>query len=1141
MTDIALQSLLHQLRRLAAPTGAGGLTDAQLLRRFIEGRDEAAFEVLVWRHGSLVLGCCRKLLGHEQDAEDAFQATFLTLARKAGSLAAGASLSGWLHRVASRIALRLRAQRRLRQAREGHAVTWSVVPGARTDSAGVEASELWGILTEELQCLPDRYRWLLTACYLQGKTHAEAARELQRPLGSIARQLTRGCELLRTRLTSRGVCLTTGAMVPLLADQARAALSTSLVLPTVTAALEFTAGGVVSTPAVTLAKGVIQSMFLSKVKAVAGLLLLFAALTAGTVGLARQALTQPAPQVKPPEKVAEQPQAAAEKKARLDVHGDPLPEEALARLGTVRWRHGGMIEYLAFTPDGKTLVSQGRDALRFWDVATGKQVRLFAEPGKMVFAAALSADGRRVAAMMASPLREDDKRFTYFVWDVADGRTVAQFEGAFCHYLRFSPDGRRLAAFDINGFQFKLYDVANGLLALSITDETAAANLEDLLFSPDGKTLLTASESHVKGSAIRFWDTASGKEVRHLTEESYTLSSMVLSADGSLLAFARSQDRRASRGKDEDPERSIRLWDLSQWKEIRKTVAPAKRDRFGDPYGFTALAISADGKALVGGGNGFLGTWDLPDGKERWLLESNTLSPRRMALSRDGKTLALSSSDTFSFLQLFDMAGGKEVTPKGEPRICISEAVLSPDGKLAVTGDWRQTLRVWDTQTGAERHQLVGDARGVRCFALAHDGRTLFSASGGKTVRVWDIREGKELRQLQAPGKDTTQLVLSTDDKTLALLHDTKVVLLDTRDGKTLREFAEVGEMWGMAFAPDARSLVGWGHDGAFHVMDVANGTTRRLEVGVRYSLAAGLTQPIAFSPDGRLAVLNLWHHTSFEEPVLLVYDLRTGEELRRITTSPSQIILVSFSPDGRTLVYTTGLGTAIGVELATGKERYRFAGHRGPVWALAFAADGKTLLTGSGDTTALVWDLSGRLAARAPLTPADLDGCWADLLLEDAARAYLAIRKLSQVPELAVAYLGKHLAPASPADEKQLARLIADLDSEQFEVRDRATAELEKLGELAGPACRRTLEGQPALEGRRRLEALLAKQEKEAWFPTGERLRALRVTEVLERIATAEARQLLANLANGTPAVRLTREAKATLERLAQRPAPAP
>src|SRR6266851_1925208 len=267
MADVALQSVLRQLRRWADPKGVAALTDAQLLHRFVTARDEAAFEVVVWRHGPMVLGTCRRLLGNDHAAEDAFQAAFLTLARKAGSITKATSLPAWLCRVASRIALELRTQARKRQAWQRHDVELAAVADVATDGTDAEKHELWSVLIEELHRMPACYRGPLVSCYLQGKTHVEAARELNQPLGSISSRLSRGCELLRDRLTRRGACLSTVALVALLTDKASAALSASLVLPTVTAVLEFSVGAAISSPAVVLAKGVIQSMMLSKVKA----------------------------------------------------------------------------------------------------------------------------------------------------------------------------------------------------------------------------------------------------------------------------------------------------------------------------------------------------------------------------------------------------------------------------------------------------------------------------------------------------------------------------------------------------------------------------------------------------------------------------------------------------------------------------------------------------------------------------------------------------------------------------------------------------------------------------------------------------------------------------------------------------------
>src|SRR5216110_1827175 len=172
-----LEHLRHSLRR----SDSAGLSDGQLLERFIHRREEAAFETLVRRHGPMVLGVCRRVLRHEHDAGDAFQATFLVLARKAGSIRRREALGGWLYEVAYHIALRARADTARRRRREEEAGVMARADGSTSESPG----ELQPILDEELHRLPEQDRRLLVLCYLQGKTHQEAARQLGWPPGSL--------------------------------------------------------------------------------------------------------------------------------------------------------------------------------------------------------------------------------------------------------------------------------------------------------------------------------------------------------------------------------------------------------------------------------------------------------------------------------------------------------------------------------------------------------------------------------------------------------------------------------------------------------------------------------------------------------------------------------------------------------------------------------------------------------------------------------------------------------------------------------------------------------------------------------------------------------------------------------------------
>jgi hypothetical protein len=272
----------------------------------------------------------------------------------------------------------------------------------------------------------------------------------------------------------------------------------------------------------------------------------------------------------------------------------------------------------------------------------------------------------------------------------------------------------------------------------------------------------------------------------------------------------------------------------------------------------------------------------------------------------------------------------------------------------------------------------------------------------------------------------------------------------------------------------------------------------------------------------------------------LAVHEIATGKVVRFVDKQPDGAGKLAFSPDRRILAWSGSRRPAIHLlELATGKERLVLDGHKGRVTSLVFSADGRTLVSGSEDTTALVWDLTGKLSAKGG--EVDLDKAWRDLASGDAAAAHQSILRLASTPKDAVAFLRQRVLPVAAADEKRLAKLIADLDNTQFDLRDAAQGELENLGESALPAIRAALEGKPSVELRRRLEGLAEKQARELWNPGPERLRVLRAVEALEVAATPEAQALLKTLAQGKPGAQLTEDARAALSRLSSRPAAQP
>jgi RNA polymerase sigma factor (sigma-70 family) len=281
MGGLGLKGALRFVRALGSAPGQADAGDAELLGQFVERRDEAAFAALLARHGPLVLGACRQVLDNPQDAEDAFQATFLVLARKAGSVRRGESLAGWLHRVALNVARTARADHARRRARERQ-----VAPMTEAGPAEGEPPRDWqAVLHEEVDRLPDRYRLPVVLCYLEGQTHEGAARSLGWPLGTVKGRLARARDQLRGRLARRGVTLSAGALAGALA------VPPTLLGQTLRAALSFAArgatpAGAASARALALAKGALQPMTATKLAQATVWLLgtgvvVFAALGAG--------------------------------------------------------------------------------------------------------------------------------------------------------------------------------------------------------------------------------------------------------------------------------------------------------------------------------------------------------------------------------------------------------------------------------------------------------------------------------------------------------------------------------------------------------------------------------------------------------------------------------------------------------------------------------------------------------------------------------------------------------------------------------------------------------------------------------------------------------------------------------------------
>jgi RNA polymerase sigma factor (sigma-70 family) len=1094
--------LLRQLRRIVSPADADPATDAALLGRFVWERDQDAFAALVARHGPMVQGVCRRVLHDTHHAEDAFQATFLVLARKAATVRPPDRLAGWLHGVARQVALRLlrgEVRRRHRETRSALSNP-GTAPGEPLDE--LSARELLLIFDEEVQRLPEAYRLPLTLCSLEGLTQEEAARRLGWTAGAVKGRLERGRARLHMRLARRGLTLT-GVLAAV--EVSRGAAPAMPAAPTVRAALAFVAGRGEPGRATLLAEGVLRGAVLGRWKVAMALVLLSVGLAA-TVGI----LARP----KPAAPAAAPPDAPAPV-ARVDADGEPLPVGALFRLGSLRLRHRMTLRSVAFTPDGKSLASGGWDrVISFWDPATGKEVRRVEAPEHGVDAIAFSRDGKRLAGAGMNG--------AVLLWDAATGKEIRRLEGHRRQVkgIAFSPNGDRLIAGDAEVARLWDVDAAKVLHVLPVGQGGVSA----VAYSPDGRLVAAAG-----GDATTFvWDAAGGRQLHRLRGEGTYAYAVAFAPDsGALLVGVENG--------------SAAVWDL--------TTSKPGRPLSGELRSLHVFAFSPDGKLLAAGdGNRRLRVWDWASRTERWRVTAHPYGVNSVSFSADGRTIATGAAE--SSIHLWDVTTGKPLPPTAGHQERLTAVAYSPDGRTIFTGAWDRTVRVWDAATGQERQTLTagtereegqfGSAT-VSHLAVAPDGKLLAVVRADEAVRLWELPSGKELHRLRAGciafSPDGTLFACGGRGTDGAEINMGVIRMYERATGKL------VGELHGhktpvaaVVFSPDGTTLfsrgtvffgartgeVGESETEFLRAWDVAGGRQRRVFPG------AALITSVALSPDGR----TLATFSDQGKSVLLI-ETATGGKRAELHGHSEMLFQAAYSPDGRTLASAGMDGVVRLWDARAGKELARLQGHRGWVLGVAFSPDGRRLVSGSIDTTALVWDVARytrREAATARLGADEVRSAWDDLA-GDAGKAYRAVGALAAAPDQAVPFLAERVKPAAAPDPKRVAALLAGLDSERFAEREGATRELEELGGLVEPALRRALAGGPSAEVKRRLKALLEKID--GVTPEPSQVRAVRAVEVLEHAGTPAARRLLADLAGGVPQARQTREARAALRRL--------
>jgi RNA polymerase sigma factor (sigma-70 family) len=1123
MAQPPLSLLLKQLRT-ARPDER---PDAELLTRLARGRDADALQALIARHAPLVHGVCRRLLG-AADAEDVLQATFLILVRRAPRLRPGGSLGSWMHTVAYRLALRVRAARRPQGLDSGREPQ-----GGRDPLDEISGRELCAVIDEELQRLPERYRGPILLCCLEGKSREEAGQELGWPEGSVKARLQRGRALLRRRLERRGLTLPAVLLAPLLGGApAQAAAS----LPEARALL-VGEGAALSAGAVRLAEMALPGLFPGPLRALVWLALLLALAAAGA-GLAWASLQPQAPP-SPAAPAAlpgggERPAKSAEKQAA------PLPAGVIRRFGSLLLWHSGWSWPVRFSADGKRLVTRGGDdALREWDLRTGRRVWAREIPG--MHKSVLLAPGGKFAS------RIDRDRIV--VLDSRTGKEVGRVATPGLNSARqVTADGKFLLVQvwdgktvqgQVGGNRFVLWELATGKKA----DEFPAPLVTTApVLSADRKRLALITRDQLNDTVrLSVHELPGGKELFAARGLSPVVT-FGFAPDGRTLVS--SHVRKFTTDNKWLPG-GVRIWDVATGQLLHHL-------RPGDG-GQLAVGFSPDGKLLA------VGAYNVPG------------SP--------GRKLAI---------QLFDPATGREVRALPTERVPSGPFVFSPDGKTLAVGSREGAVRLYDLTAGKEVSSGERPMGMVSWCGFAPDGRTLASLSDDQTLRLWDVRTGKLLRTAPVERKlrqrvyPSNPVAFAPDGKTLVLTTDDRYFhIFDAATLKELRAWGPVssyGHPVALACSPDGKRLAAANYGGQLPIWDPATGLRLRV-LGARQS---GQIHDLAYTPGGKqIALLSsdfnalggrnrwveLWDAetgkevwkkgTDIRSPYALavspdgrlvaagggdgtleLYELTTGA-LLRWGKGPNKDYLtgLKFSPDGRLLACVSRDRWLWFVDLVAGKDVLQTQGHEKGMTAVSFAPDGRAVATASVDGTILLWSAPAapRPGKPAPLTEDELTAAWEQLKEAGKGEETLkAVRQLAGAGEQTLALLRKHYARPATAAPEAVARLVADLRHKKFAVRQKASDELLRLGPYAEPALRRALEGKPEEEVRRRVQDLLAKMERpDDPQPLGEALRAWRAVWVAERVGTAAARALLREWADRSRSVRLTAEARAALRRL--------
>jgi WD40 repeat protein len=598
----------------------------------------------------------------------------------------------------------------------------------------------------------------------------------------------------------------------------------------------------------------------------------------------------------------------------------------------------GRIEHVAFSPDGRTIVSADRESgvLKLWDYESGRELRTLRGHTGSVAAIAFSPNGRTIVS------GSSDK--TAKVWDVESGRELHTLVGHShsdgVSAVAFSPDGRTIVSTDDKGI-WKLWDAATGKELrtsksyASGTDYACPGEgcwIMAIAFSPDGRTIASGSADH----RVRLWDVATGKLLRTLGNHSSWVTAVAFSPDGRTVVSS-SEDK------------TLKLWDPQSKREPLNL-----RGHTGE---VNVVAFSPDGRTIASGSQDkTLKIWDAGSGRE---LQSFTNQPYQvvsLAFAPDGRTIISAGADD----GLKILANGQELRSLSRHSTPINAVAFSRDNLTIAYSTSDNSLKLWDLVSGRELRRLLGSG-GARALGFSPDSKRIVSGTSEGELKIWDAVSGGELCNWSAGTNSISAVAFSPDGRAIVSGDfEGALKLWDSTSGRELRTLSgaeKFGRLVAVAFSPDGRTIASGDYYGFLKLWDVASG--RKLRTLGRAGthppdILWGLTS-LSFSPDGRTIVSG-----SPEGAGLEIWGVTEGRRLRMLNGQSEWVTSVSFSPDGGLIVSGSHDGSLKIWDAVSLRELSRLAGHSGEITTVGFSPDGRKIVSGSDDGSIRIWSSKG-------------------------------------------------------------------------------------------------------------------------------------------------------------------------------------